>query len=81
MIINIFLILRVLLQEHTLHLENYPSPQNPLPIQFEFPKLRGFCITKKNKPPKVLPSQSPPFLPLHLSFFSKPSPPKLPNRP
>jgi len=42
------------------------------------PELGVFYIMKINKLPKVLP-QSPPFFPLHPSFYSKPSPPKLPN--
>jgi len=48
---------------------------SPPPLQFfSSPKLRGFCILKKTKPPKALHSHSSPFFPLLPSFF-KPSPP------
>jgi len=65
LMINIFLILRILL-EHKLNLKNSYKSSN---TDFEFPQVRG--ILKKNEPSK--PSPSPIFLPLAPSFFRKPS--------
>jgi len=43
---------------------------SPPPLQFfSSPKLGGFCIMKKTKPPKALHSHSSPFFPLLPSFF------------
>jgi len=91
LMVNSFLILRILLQ-HILNLKNsYKPSQNPPPIQFfSSPKWGGFYILKKNKPPKALPPICLLFLPPTPSFFffflsfpnsSFPSPPNSQTKP
>jgi len=85
LMIDIFLIVRII---HRLNLKNSckPSktPQNPPLIQFlSSSAWGGFCIMKKNEPPKASPSQCHLFFPPAPSFFSKPLrlfPSKLANK-